>query len=79
MTRTTRRETNRLRAEIMDGIGEYLEDRDRAERIRRCGTLVSNDALPANWLNALVRASAPHALYVPELRFGVSRPQPLLH
>ena len=79
MTRTTRRETNRLRAEIMDGLAEYLDDRDRAARISRCGTLVEGNAMPAQWLSAIVRKCAPHAFFMPELRFGVSRPQVLLH
>ena len=90
MTRTMRRETNRLRAEIMDGLAEYLDDRDRTERLRlahgrtaerisRCGTLVDEKAMPAHWLNDIVRACAPNMIFIPEFHYGYSRPQVLLH
>ena len=90
MTRTTRRETDRLRAEIMEGLAEYLDDRDRAKRLRldhhrstervaRCGTLIDEKAMPAAWLSAIMRIHAPHVTFLPEFRFGVSRSQPLLH
>jgi hypothetical protein len=39
MTRTTRREANRLRMEIREGMEERQETRSSARRIRRCGTL----------------------------------------
>lgn len=90
MTRTTRRETNRLRAEIMDGLAEYLDERAGERRLRlesdrsrakvaRCGTLIDEKAMPAAWLSAIMRTCAPHVVFMPEFRFGVSRPQPLLH
>ncbi|HTM68768.1 MAG TPA: hypothetical protein VL426_05730 [Candidatus Binatia bacterium] len=87
MTRTTRRETNRLRAEIMEGLAEYLDERARAPRpsrvesrhAGRCGTLIDRDAMPDHWLKAIVRECAPNVFFVPELRFGVSRHLPLLH
>lgn len=90
MTRTTRRETDRLRAEIMEGLAEYLDDRDRFARLRadrdrstertaRCGTVIDEKAMPAHWLHAIMRECAPHVSYMPAFRFGVSRPQPLLH
>ena len=84
MTRTTRRETNRLRAEIMEGLAEYLEERASAprlsrggtpQRISRCGTVIEGAAMPTHWLYAIMRDCAPHAIFVPGLGFGISRPQ----
>ena len=88
ITTTTRRETNRLRADILYGLAENLEERDSAprlsrggtQRVSRCGTVIEGYAMPAHWLNAVMRACAPHAIFVPGLGFGVSRPQAaLLH
>lgn len=81
MTRTTRRETNRLHAEIMDGIAEYLEEREHATRESRCGTIAED--VPAHWLRMTVLAASPHAVYLPEFRFILDVPRalqaPLLH
>ena len=79
MTKSTRREMNRLRAEITDGLNEYIEDRDREVRIRRCGTVVRD--VPASWLGFLVRVADPNAIFMPTLRFGwrLHEPRPLLH
>ncbi|HSD12197.1 MAG TPA: hypothetical protein VLC10_01445 [Patescibacteria group bacterium] len=78
MTRTTRRETNRLRAEIMEGLAEYCEERDDAARISRCGMIATG--IPAGWLRLLAQASAADMPLRPDLRiglFGRHRPQPL--
>lgn len=77
MTRTTtRRETNRLRAEILEGIAEYREERDSAARISRCGMLAT--AIPAGWLRLLIQASAadPPLTHFRSGLFGRHRPQP---
>lgn len=86
MTRTTRRETDRLRAEIMDGLAEYRDglaehrlERERERRIKRCGTVVGQKDMPRQWLHAMLRICAPEVTFLPEFRFGISRPQPLLH
>lgn len=42
--KTTRREANRLRLEILDGIAERTERTVAARHVRRCGTLASDFA-----------------------------------
>lgn len=77
MTRTTtRRQTNRLRAEILEGLAEYREVRDDAVRIRRCGMIAAG--MPAGWLRLLVQASAadPPLTHSRVGLFGRHRPQP---
>lgn len=78
MTRTTtRRQTNRLRAEILEGLAEYREVRDDAVRIRRCGMIAAG--MPAGWLRLFVQAPAADMPFRPNLRiglFGRHRPQP---
>ncbi len=76
MTRTTtRRETNRLRAEIMEGIAEYREEQDRAARLRRCGTLT--ESIPAGWLRLFTQPVAHPFRACPGTGlFGPRRPQP---
>ncbi len=79
MTRTTtRRETNRLRAEILEGIAEYREERDSAARTIRCGTIA--ESIPAGWLRLLAQAPAAELMSSrtrePLGLFGRHRPQP---
>ena len=79
MTRTTRRETNRLHAEITEGLAEYLEERGRAAKIDRCGTIAED--VPDRWLRLMVQTASPGAIYLPEFHFvldGAQGPQSLV-